>query len=265
MQITNNTQTRRLAWGLCALLGLAGGSACNNSSVVSDSGKPAAAASPVASPVAAASPVASLAASAAVSPTPLTVAAPPSAKPVPSGTTTMTTANASILAQNPNAGKRSENDPNIKTRGLGDFPLEVGPARIPTPTPDPFKPQPTPTVVMEGGKIKQQWQAPAEAAALTNPAKNRADVVKLGQELYLQRCSDCHGRSGKGNGGMSSQLKRDGQLIAPTNLTSQMVQANSDGELFWKITNGRSPMPASRARFTDDERWAIVAFLRTLK
>ena len=42
-------------------------------------------------------------------------------------------------------------------------------------------------------------------------------------------------------------------------------QANTDGELFWKITNGRSPMPSHRIRFDDEQRWYIVAYLRTLK
>jgi mono/diheme cytochrome c family protein len=64
---------------------------------------------------------------------------------------------------------------------------------------------------------------------------------------------------------MGQALKRDGKLLPPTNLASRMVQANSDGELFWKITNGRSPMPAHRVRFEDAQRWQIVAFLRTLK
>jgi mono/diheme cytochrome c family protein len=134
-----------------------------------------------------------------------------------------------------------------------------------TPEPDPFPPRPTPSVVMKDGKIVQQWQAPADAANVTNPAKSNPDAAKLGRELYMQKCADCHGKAGEGNGYMSNNLKRDGKPLPPTNLTSKVVQANTDGELFWKITNGRSPMPAHRARFDDEQRWLIVAFLRTLK
>lgn len=192
--------------------------------------------------------------------------APTPAAPVPAATTMMTTANATILANNPNAKKAQAGGSTGGTaRSIGDFPIEVGPAKQSTPVPEPFKPRPTPPVVMENGKIKQQWAAPAEVASQTNPQKNKPDAVKLGRELYLQRCADCHGREGKGNGYMSAQLKRENQPITPTNLTSQMVQANTDGELFWKITKGRSPMPASGVRFSDEERWAIVSFLRTLK
>jgi mono/diheme cytochrome c family protein len=131
----------------------------------------------------------------------------------------------------------------------------------PTPTPgDPLPPRPTPPIIMENGMIKQHWQAPAEARDLSNPYKDNPDAAKLGQFYYNQRCVDCHGQRGYGNGFMSQTFKPK-----PTNLASKVVQANTDGELFWKITNGRSPMPANRVRFTDDQRWYIVAFLRTLK
>ncbi len=263
-----HTHRQRLALSLSTLLLLGLTAACKDASVVSDSGSanPATAtapANPATAPAAASSPEAA----AAASPSPVAGAvAPTPVAPVPAATTTMTTANASILQNNPNAGKRIDTDPSRGTlRRIGDFPMEVGPARIPTPQPDPYKARPTPTVTLDNGKVKQQWPAPAEAAALSNPAKNRPELVKLGRELYQQRCVDCHGREGKGNGYMSPQLKREGQPIAPTNLASQMVQANTDGELFWKITNGKSPMPASRVRFSDEERWAIVAYLRTLK
>jgi mono/diheme cytochrome c family protein len=129
-----------------------------------------------------------------------------------------------------------------------------------TPAPDPFPPRPTPTIVMKDGKIVQEWQASEEAMSLVNPVKSSPDAAQIGREYYMQRCADCHGKEGKGNGYMSKTLKKP-----PTNLASQVVQANSDGELFWKITNGRSPMPANRIRFTDEQRWFIVAYLRTLK
>ena len=147
----------------------------------------------------------------------------------------------------------------------GNIPVTVSAAKPAlTPAPDPFPARPTPTVVVSEGKVVQQWQAPADAANLSNPMKGRPDTVKLGREFYMQKCSDCHGKEGKGNGWMGQNLKRDGKPLLPTNLASKMVQANTDGELFWKITNGRSPMPAHRVRFDEEQRWHIVSFLRTL-
>jgi mono/diheme cytochrome c family protein len=144
---------------------------------------------------------------------------------------------------------------------VNNLPVTVSPAKPAlTPAPDPFPPRPTPTVVMKDGKIVQDWQAPAEALKLASPVKNIPDAAKIGRGYYMQRCADCHGKEGKGNGYMSKSVQKP-----PTNLTSQTVQSNSDGELFWKITNGKSPMPANRVRFTDEQRWYIVAYLRTLK
>ncbi len=127
----------------------------------------------------------------------------------------------------------------------------------PTPTPTPA---PTPKIEMVNGKIKQTWEAPAEFAAMTNPVKVTPDVIKQGKELYMIRCEQCHGAQGKGNGGYNRP-----EWGVSTNLASAMVQANSDGELYYKVTTNKGRHPASKIRFSDEERWMIVAFLRTLK
>ena len=154
------------------------------------------------------------------------------------------------------------NPVSVDQNGRGtNLPITVSPAKpILTPAPDPFPVRPTPTITMKGGKIVQQWEAPTEASALTNPVGNSAETLAMGKEFYNQRCVDCHGKEGKGNGWLSK-----GIFKPPTNLASRVVQANTDGDLFWKITNGKSPMPANRIRFTDEQRWQIVSYIRTFK
>lgn len=127
----------------------------------------------------------------------------------------------------------------------------------PTPTPTPA---PTPPVEVVDGKIKQQWEAPAEFKGKVNPLKITPEIVKQGKALYSNRCDICHGAQGKGNGGYNSK-----EYKQATNLTSTMVQANTDGELFYKVSNARDRHPSSKILYTDEERWMIVAFLRTLK
>jgi len=142
-----------------------------------------------------------------------------------------------------------------------NLPITVSPAKpMLTPAPDPFPARPTPTIVMKDGKMVQQWEAPADSKSLSNPAGNSAAAIAAGKEFYMQRCVDCHGKEGKGNGWLSK-----GIFKPPTNLASRLVQDNTDGELYWKITNGRSPMPANRIRFTDEQRWQIVSYIRTFK
>jgi mono/diheme cytochrome c family protein len=176
--------------------------------------------------------------------------------PVPSSTPVATPAISPTVEQ----AQQGPKEVLVRT-SRGTLPITISPAEPRgTPTPEPFPPRPTPTIVMKDGKIVQEWEAPPEALSLVSPVKNDPNAASIGRQYYMQRCADCHGREGKGNGLMSKTISKP-----PTNLASQRVQANTDGELYWKITNGRSPMPANHARFTDEQRWYIVAYLRTFK
>jgi mono/diheme cytochrome c family protein len=159
------------------------------------------------------------------------------------------------------SGPTPSGSPGAPRKGpaIATVPLMTSPYKQPTPEPT-LKPRPAPPPKIVDGKIVQEWLAPPEAAKLVSPVKDQPDAAKIGRSYYLQRCDGCHGKEGLGNGWMSQNISKP-----PTNLASDMVQANSDGELFWKITHGRSPMPANRVRFSDEERWYIVSFLRTLK
>ena len=49
----------------------------------------------------------------------------------------------------------------------------------------------------------------------------------------------------------------------PTNFTdAKLVDAMSDGELFWKMTNGRKPMPSFKIRLSEEQRWELVNLIR---
>src|ERR671939_1367857 len=73
----------------------------------------------------------------------------------------------------------------------------------------------------------RRWQAPPEAAARKNPLAERPDVVGGGQKTFLRECAQCHGDRGLG-----------GRRKHAPDLTTPAVQAQTDGTLFWKITNG---------------------------
>ena len=99
-----------------------------------------------------------------------------------------------------------------------------------------------------------------EKQVLIPQLKVTPDILKRGQYLYKNRCESCHGAEGKGNGFYNKP-----EYKQSPNLTSKVVQANSDGELFYKVSNFRDRHPSSRMLYSDEERWMIVAFLRTLK
>jgi mono/diheme cytochrome c family protein len=52
--------------------------------------------------------------------------------------------------------------------------------------------------------------------------------------------------------------------VKPSDLTVEAVRAQSDGELFWKITTGRKPMPDFAGKLDDDQRWQTVLYVRAL-
>ena len=98
------------------------------------------------------------------------------------------------------------------------------------------------------------WRAPEPASAAPNPLANRPSVAAGGKKLFLRHCAECHDKAGNG-----IVKKRSADLQLP------LVQQQSDGTLFWKITNGNTgrEMP-SFSKLPDLQRWQLVLFLRTL-
>ncbi len=109
-------------------------------------------------------------------------------------------------------------------------------------------------------KDSKRWTAPAEAKQLKNPLPASKTVLKLGKQLFLQQCATCHGNSGKGDGMAGKFLPKK-----PADFHASVVQRQTDGELFWKITHGNPPMPAFDKILTEKQRWQLVHYLRTFK
>jgi len=104
------------------------------------------------------------------------------------------------------------------------------------------------------------WVAPTSANELKNPFANNEDATKKGKKLFNQLCSICHGDKGKGDGIAGVAL-----TPKPGNFTSDKVQSQSDGAIFWKMTNGRAPMAAYKDLIKEEERWQLVNYIRTFK
>jgi mono/diheme cytochrome c family protein len=100
-----------------------------------------------------------------------------------------------------------------------------------------------------------EWKAPAEAKGLKNPVKGVGNAKKAVEV----NCSPCHGPSGKGDGPAAAALP-----TKPADWTSERVQKQTDGEIFWKMSNGRGAMPPWKS-LPEKERWEIVNLIRTFK
>jgi mono/diheme cytochrome c family protein len=102
-----------------------------------------------------------------------------------------------------------------------------------------------------------EWKAPAAVKANKNPV-DKTTGLKLGEPLFRENCVICHGKAGKGDGEAAAAMKPRPKALADKN-----VQAQTDGELFWKISEGREAMPGWKS-ISEKERWSLVHYLRAL-
>lgn len=104
------------------------------------------------------------------------------------------------------------------------------------------------------------WKAPSSAKALTNKVKTSSKSIKAGKSIFESKCIVCHGEKAKGDGPGGKALNPK-----PANLTSEKVQTQTDGEIFWKITNGRGAMVKWESIISETDRWNLVNFIRSVR
>jgi mono/diheme cytochrome c family protein len=106
-------------------------------------------------------------------------------------------------------------------------------------------------------------EPPEGIKGLTNPTPNAVDE---GKKLFDTHCVTCHGANGDGDSPVGSALKPPA-----SNLTDAKLQdAVGDDYVFWRITEGGAALGyAGMTPFKDtlkeDDRWKVVAYVRSLK
>ena len=100
----------------------------------------------------------------------------------------------------------------------------------------------------------QDWPVPAEEAARKNPSAYTLENVKNGRGVYTRNCKSCHGDPGKNNPLALVPL--------PVDIASERMQENTEGALFYKITNGKGVMPPFHSSLSEEDRWMLVNFIK---
>jgi len=181
-----------------------------------------------------------------------------------------------LVPPNPEAGREIYSEkcaPCHGENGLGDGPQA---AQLPNPTAPLGSPeyarQATPalwyTQVTKGNLEKfmppftslsdrQRWDVVAYSLSLSVSA----DDLEQGKTLYQANCANCHGEGGKGDGPEASGL-----TVALPDFSDQSYMAlKSSSDFFQAITQGvESEMPAFSDSLSEDQRWALTAYLRSL-
>ena len=114
------------------------------------------------------------------------------------------------------------------------------------------------TALAQTNQSSDRWDVPKRAAARKNPVAVNETSIALGKGVYERQCLACHGAKGKGDGPAAVHLEK-----SPGNLADPRLWRESDGALYWKITEGHTPMPRFELITSDEERWPLVNYLRT--
>ena len=107
----------------------------------------------------------------------------------------------------------------------------------------------------------QLWEIPEKERAVKNPIEVSPAAIAEGEALYKKQCVLCHGEAFKGDGsGVAMFAKKPPDLS-----TSDARKRLTDGEIFYKMTVGKNPMPSMEGRLSEEQRWKVVVYVRTLQ
>jgi len=105
----------------------------------------------------------------------------------------------------------------------------------------------------------KQWKVPEEAKQRKNPFLSSPTALAAARSTYLDKCVQCHGETGKGDGS-------DAALYYPAPASfadAARMRGATDGELFYQISEGRKPMPSFKKRLSEEQRWQLVLLIRS--
>ena len=119
-----------------------------------------------------------------------------------------------------------------------------------------FPIMPKGTIPLGGGIETLRRSNPRQ---LINPLPMTRAIINQGRQSYLYYCVQCHGAGLDGKATVGQSF-----YPLPTYLLDPKVQAQSDGELFYKISLGNKRQPPLYATVAVEDRWAVINYLRAL-
>ncbi len=103
----------------------------------------------------------------------------------------------------------------------------------------------------------EKWTAPADADKKVNPVASNEKSIAAGKDIFGKSCVSCHGKKGKGDGPKSAELDKP-----VSDFTKEDFGKQTDGAIFWKITEGRKPMPSFKKEMTEEQRWQVINYIK---
>ena len=96
---------------------------------------------------------------------------------------------------------------------------------------------------------------------VNNPTVDFDSSIKRGKDMYVKNCAKCHGLNGNGYG-----VVAHGFSTWPRQLWAwYKADSAADSYLYWIIENGKSDMPPWGLVLSEDERWDLINYIKTIK
>jgi len=93
---------------------------------------------------------------------------------------------------------------------------------------------------------------------LKNPIAISRDSVWRGKRIWNANCVPCHSKTGDGKGPV-------GPLMGVPDLNTDFYRARSDGRFFAVLHHGGANMPRYGYKFSENEKWDVINYLRFLQ
>jgi mono/diheme cytochrome c family protein len=101
-----------------------------------------------------------------------------------------------------------------------------------------------------------QWEIPADKKNVKSPISETPESTETGKDLYQTNCKPCHGDPGMNNAREMAPK--------PPDFASTYFQSRTEGEIFYKITAGRGPMPGFEKILNENQRWSLAVYAKSL-
>jgi mono/diheme cytochrome c family protein len=158
-----------------------------------------------------------------------------------------------VRAQAPLNFFADDRGPRMPINGTVPIGYEMPEAQSPSPPESMPRAFSVGTDYVNTGKMGSNW-----GTGIPVPVTQR--LLKRGQERFNITCAMCHGATAAGNG-----ITKQYGLNTVVSLQDERIRKMADGEIFNTITNGKNTMMAYGPNLMVADRWAIIAYLRSLQ
>lgn len=108
--------------------------------------------------------------------------------------------------------------------------------------------------------IAQSNEGYKQAASLQNPLPYSDETLAEGKIIYGKMCSHCHGKTGKGDGGVIKNSD-----FPPPPAYDGLIKNLPAGQIFYSITYGKNMMGSHASQISQEDRWKLVFYIQKLQ